>query len=104
VVEGVKPGARFRSAVCDTEVIVIRSSATELDLRCGGHPMLAPDDAIPVGLEAETGFAGGTLLGKRYSDADDGIELLCTKGGASSISLGATLLEVKEPKPLPSSD
>jgi len=46
----------------------------------------------------------GTLLGKRYADGDTGLELLCTKAGEGSLSLGGTPLALKEAKPLPSSD
>jgi len=100
----IKPGSRFRSAVCDVEVIVVKAPPEELDLRCGGTAMLAMDAAKPEGASPEAGFDGGTLLGKRYTDESGSIELLCTKAGASSLSLGETLLQIKDAKPLPSSD
>ena len=50
------------------------------------------------------GFDGGTQLGKRYSDDELGLELLCTKAGEGSISVGETILAVKGAKPLPASD
>ncbi len=56
-------------------------------------PNLALDDA----------FSGGTLMGKRYVD-DGGAEVLVTKAGAGSLSIGTTPLEIKEAKPLPASD
>jgi hypothetical protein len=46
----------------------------------------------------------GTLIGKRYLDAAERFELLCTKGGAGSIAINGELLRVKEAKALPSSD
>jgi hypothetical protein len=46
----------------------------------------------------------GTLLGKRYADEAIGLEVLCTKAGQGSLSVGDTALAVKEAKPLPSSD
>ena len=45
-----------------------------------------------------------TQMGKRYVDADDTIELLCTKPGEGSLGLGDALLTIKESKPLPASD
>jgi hypothetical protein len=48
--------------------------------------------------------AGGTQLGKRYGDDEVGIQLLCTKPGAGSFSIGDSALERAEAKPLPSSD
>ena len=100
----IKPGARFRSAVCDTEVIVIKAPGEQLDLRCGGHPMLPAGSDRPDGVSAEAGFDGGTLMGKRYTDEAGTLELLCTKAGASSLSIGEVVLNVKDAKPLPSSD
>jgi hypothetical protein len=44
----VKPGVRLRSAVCSTEVIVVRAPGAELDVCCGGQPMVAFDAATPV--------------------------------------------------------
>ena len=43
-------------------------------------------------------------MGKRFADEDLGLEVLCTKPGAGSLSVGGTLLQVKGAKPLPSSD
>jgi hypothetical protein len=52
----------------------------------------------------QSGFATGTQLGKRYADEELGLELLCTKPGQGSISVGETILAVKGAKPLPASD
>ncbi len=100
----IKPGSRFRSSVCDVEVIVIKAGSAEVDLRCGGHEMLPAGTDQPAGQSAEPGFDGGTQLGKRYTDEKGTLELLCTKGGSSSLSVGDTVLQVKDAKPLPSSD
>jgi hypothetical protein len=99
-----KPGARFRSAVGDTEVVVIKAPADPVDLRCGGHPVVPIGDQPPVGLTAESGFDEGSQIGKRYVDGADELELLCSKGGSASLSLGTELLVLKDAKPLPSSD
>ena len=103
----IKPGARFRSAVCTTEVVIVAASG-EPDLRCGGSPMVpitpgsarAGDDALP-----NVAFAEGTKLGKRYvADGAIRLEVLCTKAGDGSLSLGDHILAVKASKKLPSSD
>lgn len=101
-----KPGARFRSSVCTTEVVVVKAPAgADVDLRCGGEPVLPVDQqAGENGLAPAAGFDGGTLLGKRYADDELGLEVLCTKAGAGSLSIGESPLGVKQPKPLPSSD
>lgn len=98
-----KAGARFKSAVCETQLMVIKAPAGDFDLRCGGVAMLAPTAAAPAGAALQSG-GEGTLIGKRYVNADESIELLCTKGGAGSLSLNGTPLEVKQAKQLPSSD
>jgi hypothetical protein len=43
-------------------------------------------------------------VGKRYVDPDESIEVLCTKAGAGSLSIGDAALAVKGAKPLPASD
>lgn len=98
------PGSRLRSAVCDTEVIVVRSGDEDIDLRCGGRPMVPLGEEPPAGLALEPAFADGTALGKRYTNGTGDLELLCTKPGAGSLSLGDEPLALKEAKPLPSSD
>jgi hypothetical protein len=99
----IKPGVRLKSAVCHSEVIVIRGSLPAADLRCGGAPMLAAGDAPNAGA-LDPAHAGGTLIGKRYVNAGDTVELLCTKGGEGSLTLDAETLTVKQAKALPSSD
>jgi hypothetical protein len=42
-------------------------------------------------------------MGKRYVD-DAGAEVLVTKAGAGSLSVGSTPMTIKEAKPLPASD
>jgi hypothetical protein len=98
-----KAGSRLRSAVCSTEVVVVKGS-DDVDLRCGGAPMVVVGDEVPGGGEVQPGFDGGTQIGKRYTDAGATLELLCSKAGAGSLSIGDTLLGLKEAKPLPSSD
>jgi hypothetical protein len=99
-----RPGLRFRSAVGETEVVVIKAPAGAVDLQCGGHPVVPIGDEPPAGTTAVPGFDGGTLIGKRYTDGTDELELLCSKGGTASLSVGTELLVLKDAKPLPSSD
>lgn len=99
-----KAGTRLRSAVCATEVMVIRAPAGELDLRCGGVAMLTAGESAPATATLDPAQAQGSLVGKRYVDAAEAIEILCTKGGAGALSLAGTLLEIKIAKALPSSD
>jgi hypothetical protein len=97
-----KPGLRLQSVACDTQVIVVRGTG-DVDVRCGGAPMVPADGAIEH-QSIDAAFAGGTLMGKRYADATSGVELLCTKPGAGSLSVGDVPVPTKDAKPLPSSD
>lgn len=99
-----KAGARYRSAVCEAQVMVVRAPAGEHELSCGGAAMLAGTATAPEGLSLDPALAGGTLIGKRYVNNDESLELLCTKGGKGSLSLDGLALEVKQAKQLPSSD
>jgi hypothetical protein len=97
-----KPGDRLRSAVCDTEVVVVKVTDGAADIRCGGVAML-PAGSEQTGESVQEGFGGGTLIGKRYTDGEN-LELLCTKAGDGSLSVGESVLDLKGAKPLPSSD
>lgn len=100
----VKPGLRLRSAVDTTEVIVVRAPGAAVELACGGPPMVPAGEELPAGGAVDPEWAGGTLLGKRYASEETGLELLCTKAGEGSLSLGGRALGMKDAKPLPSSD
>jgi hypothetical protein len=95
-----KPGTKLKSAVCDTEVMVIRGS--DVAIECGGTPMAQERPAD--GGEVAASFAGGTQMGKRYIDEAGTIELLCVKPGRGSLSIGGVALKTKDAKTLPSSD
>jgi hypothetical protein len=97
-----RPGVRLRSAVCTTEVVVVRPAAAEL--RCGGQPMVLVDDEPRGSVALDLAHAAGSQLGKRYADPASGLEVLCTKGGEGSLALGDEPLLRKDAKPLPSSD
>jgi len=98
-----KAGSRLRSAVCATEIMVVATPGGEVDLNCGGSAM------VDIGTEAPGGdvapdASGGTQLGKRYVNEAGDLEVLCTKPGEGALAVAGTLLQIKEAKPLPSSD
>lgn len=99
-----KPGLRLHSAVCTTEVVVVRAPGDDIDLRCGGVPMISLDEPTDEAASPAAGADAGTAIGKRYVDGAESIELLCTKAGAGSLAVGDELLVTKGAKPLPSSD
>jgi len=97
-----KPGLRLKSAVCDAEVMVIKSAGTEA-LTCGGAPMLG---AGKTGNDAAAGTEQmqGCQIGKRYVNGDDTLEVLCVKAGQGTLAADGEPLSVKGAKKLPSSD
>lgn len=98
------PGTRLRSVTDTTEVVVVRAGAEDVDLCCGGAAMSPQGTDAPSGGPPVAGFDGGTQVGKRYEDTDAGLEVLCTKPGPGSLSIGARAMTQKDAKPLPSSD
>ena len=88
--------------MCATEVIVVKG-AGPAELTCGGAPMAAAGSAERSGAPSADA-SEGTLLGKRYGDDDETVEVLCTKPGDGSLALDGVALAVKVTKPLPASD
>ena len=103
----IKNGTRLQSQVCDTQVIVVRTADSLDDLRAGGVPMVPIDSQRDPARVSEFSldpeFADGNAMGKRYVD-ETGAEVLVTKAGAGTLSIGTTALNLKEAKPLPASD
>lgn len=98
-----KPGSRWKSTTCNGEVVVVRPPRSAVTLECGGRPM------IPVGGTSETaeiagGHDKGTMIGKRYADAESGLEVLSAKAGLGSLSANGRPMPAKEAQALPSSD
>lgn len=95
-----KPGTKLKSAVCDTEVMVIKGKDRVVE--CGGQPMSEEAPAEKGSVDPK--FSEGSKVGKRYVNADGSIELLCVKAGAGSLAIDGDILPTKDAKPLPSSD
>ena len=99
-----KAGSRWKSAVCDTEVVVVRTPKAAGSLECGGAPMVPSGADRPAAASLAQNHAGGSVLGKRYADVEMGLEVLCTKAGRGSLSFEGRPLTLHEAKRLPSSD
>ena len=98
-----KPGVKLRSAVCTTEVVVVRPANIDVVISCCGVAMLVPGEepaaevkGMPAGEEVQ--------IGRRYEHTQSGLEVLCAKPGPGPLSANGELLEVKSAKPLPASD
>ena len=101
-----RPGEQLASTVCTTRVAVIRVQGMPL-IACGGEPMVPAASARPPASRGASGANGAdaaTLIGKRYVDAAETVELLCTSSGAGALSCDGAPMTVKAAKPLPASD
>ena len=99
-----KAGTRLKSAVCNTEVMVVMAPKEPTEVTCGGAPLIDIGADKPEGGSVAEGAEGGTQMGKRYVNEAGDLELLCTKPGEGALGVGGALLTVKGAKPLPSSD
>ena len=98
-----KTGARLKSAVCDGEIMVVTTPGGDIDITCGGAPMVesgADVDRVAV----DPDHAVGIVIGKRYINADETLEVLCVKAGDGSLALDGDLLLLKDTKALPKTD
>lgn len=99
-----KPGARYRSSVCETEIVIIRVPSVVDQLTCGSSVMVPlGEDAGPEAQLTEP-EEGSAAVGKRYVDAETGLEVLCSKAGKGALRFGGRILSQKTAKPLPASD
>jgi hypothetical protein len=99
-----RPGQKLRSAVCDAQVVVVKAPADDVELGCGGAPLLDDGHEADGAAALDPSLGDGPLLGKRYADDDLGLEVLCTRAGTGALTVDGRRLIVKGAKPLPSSD
>ncbi|MFD6454541.1 MULTISPECIES: hypothetical protein [unclassified Nocardia] len=96
-----RPGDQLASTVCGTRVVVIRVPANRTPvITCGASPMIPAVNAPTV---AASG-APSTVIGKRYVDVAEHVEVLCIAAGAGSLSCDGEPMTVKAAKALPASD
>jgi hypothetical protein len=91
--------------------IYVSPGGMQLIVTKGGAGTIS-DGEVPL-LRADSGekFPGGTAagtqplqLGKRYKSADGAVEVLVNKPGPCDLRYDGQPMELKEAKPLPSSD
>ncbi|WP_181784395.1 hypothetical protein [Pseudonocardia pini] len=98
-------GTTLASTTDQTTVIVVRWGADDLDVTCGGAPMVdAKGPAAGTVNVADPAQQDGTQMGKRYADDAHGLELLCTKAGSGTLAVAGVPVPLKDAKPLPASD
>lgn len=91
--------------------IYITPGGAQLIVTKGGSGMLTDGDVPLIPKDSGETFSEGTKagaqalsLGKRYKSADGEVEVLINKPGPCDLSYNGQLMELKEAKPLPSSD
>jgi len=99
-----KPGSRWKSAVCDAEIVVVKKPSAPIILECGGRGLIAGSQTRDAAASPSPEHASGTQIGKRYADEETGLEVLCSKTGAGSLSVAGRPLTLRDAKQLPSSD
>lgn len=96
-----RPGQQLASTGCSTRIVVVRApSEGAQEIACGGSPMVP----APPGRPTATSTDNQTVLGKRYVDADDTVEVLCTTPGAGGLSYAGVPMAIKSAQALPASD
>lgn len=94
-----KVGSHLRAPSSSCEVVVVRGTEAQGTVLLAGAPMSVDAAA------GQSGPEGPALaVGKRYTDADSGIELLVVKPGTGSLTFADRELSLKSAKALPASD
>ena len=101
----ISTGQRLRSQVDATELMVVRTVPGEIDLRCGGAPLIDASETPAADPELmPVPDAPAPQLGKRYTDPAGTLELLVIKAGTGVLAVGGDALVIRSAKPLPASD
>ena len=96
------PGTRLKSTVCTTEIMVITAPAEDVEITCGGEPMSQGEDGNGGSVREDR--ADGSVIGKRYTNEEGSLEVLCVKAGEGSLWAGAAAMKVKDATKLPKTD
>lgn len=99
-----KPGTRWKSAVCDAQFVIIRGSKSAGEFQCGGEAVRPQADTGKPSGTVHPDHARGVLLGKRYTDEQSGFEVLVSMAGKGSLAFDGRILVEKQAKALPASD
>jgi|TARA_Y100000310_G_scaffold341896_2_gene442753 hypothetical protein len=78
--------------------------AIDVTITCGGVPMIGMEDPLDSSSQADPEHMYKCLMGKRYINKEETLELLCVKAGEGSFGVNGQMLMGKETKKLPSSD
>ena len=96
------PGTRLKSTVCTTEIMIIAAPSEDVEIKCGGEPMSQGEDGN--GGSVHQDHADGSVIGKRYTNEEGSLEVLCVKAGEGSLWAGGAAMKVKGATKLPKTD
>lgn len=99
-----RAGEKLQSAVSDVQVVVVRAPSSEVEVGCGGAPVVAEGGERAGNAQVDIADGDAPQLGKRYADEELGIELLCIRAGKGVLTVNGRTLPMKNAKPLPASD
>ncbi len=95
----------------DLGKIYVAPSGAQLIVTKGGPGSLSDGDTVLLRQDAGESYPDGTAagseslqLGKRYKSHDEAVEVLINKPGNCDLRYDGQTMELKEAKPLPSSD
>lgn len=97
----VSTGSQLRSAATSASIVVVRGTEADGTLAAAGSELL-PDAESNSSPSATPGDV--LPVGKRFVDAESGLELLVVAPGAGPLTFADRELTVKDAKPLPASD
>jgi hypothetical protein len=97
-------GKTLASAVDGATVVVVRATDADVEVTSGGLALYDPKSEEPPAGDPNPELLGGTLIGKRYVNAADDVELLATKPGKGTLAIDGEALTLRDAKPLPASD
>lgn len=100
----VKVGSRLFDTASTAEFIVVRAPSEEIDLTISGNTPAFSADGRAESVAPKQSPGETSIIGKRYVDDAGTIELLCCRAGDGTPAVSGSPLQLKEAKPLPSSD
>ncbi|MYR06762.1 hypothetical protein GTV32_10800 [Gordonia sp. SID5947] len=97
-----RAGEQLACETCSTKVVVVTAPADgAAEITCGGTTLQPAKSVTQPGRD---GSEPGVLIGKRYVNAEETVELLCTAAGSGPLTCDGTTMTIKTAKALPASD
>ncbi|MDE0242915.1 MAG: hypothetical protein OXQ84_22380 [bacterium] len=82
--------------------MIITAPSEDVEIKCGGEPMSQGEDGN--GGSVHQDHADGSVIGKRYTNDEGSLEVLCVKAGEGSLWASGAAMKVKDATKLPKTD